>query len=141
MTDVHEQASGPTGAVGRLRHFGGFVLAGLSALATDLAVLNALLAVGLGPLAARLPAIGVAMLVSWLINRLITFAVTAPPSIREFARFAAVSWFAQAVNFAVYAGLLALVPGLSASLAVIVACFVSAVVAYAGFRFGVFRRT
>jgi putative flippase GtrA len=122
-----------------LRHYGGFVLAGASALAVDLAVLKALTAIGLDPLLGRLASIAVAMVVSWLINRRVTFAVTAAPSLKEFAAFAGVSWFAQAANYAVFAAILVARPETAPTVAVILACAVSMLFAYAGFRFGVFR--
>jgi len=123
----------------RARHWGGFVAAGVAALIVDLSILNGLLAMSVPALLARPISIAVAMVVSWWINRTITFAVTAPPSVSEFARFAGVSWVAQAINYAVFAALLLSFPAISASAAVIVASAVSMVAAYAGFRFGVFR--
>ncbi|MEO1694257.1 MAG: GtrA family protein, partial [Pseudomonadota bacterium] len=73
------------------RHLGGLAAAGLLALAVDLAVLVALQALGVHPLAGRVVSIALAMLVSWAINRTVSFAVEAPPTVNEFARFAAVS--------------------------------------------------
>lgn len=122
-----------------INHYGGFVLAGLSALGVDLAVLAALGWLGVPPLAGRFVSIACAMVVSWAINRRVTFAVAAPPTWREFAAFAGVSWFAQAVNYAVFAAILVLRPVTEPALAVIAACVVSMFIAYAGFRFGVFR--
>lgn len=122
-----------------LRHYGGFVVAGLSALTVDLAILNALAWAGVPPLAGRIVSIACAMVVSWSINRRVTFAITAPPTLGEFAAFAAVSWVAQVANYAVFAAILFARPGTSPTLAVIAACAVSMVIAYAGFRYGVFR--
>ena len=124
----------------QFRHFGGFVAAGVSALAVDIAVL-AILTEQLGwpPLLARVPAIGLAMVVSWWINRTVTFAVQSRPTLLEFGKFAAVSWISVAVNYAVFAALLMVFPKLLPSFAVVAACGVSMFVSYAGFRFGVFR--
>ncbi len=127
---------------GRFRHVGGFILGGVAALLVDLAILELLTrGAGISPFLARIPAIAVAMVVSWLINRTVTFAVTTPPTLAEFGKFAAVSWVAQAVNYASYATLLLLFPALPPAAAVILGCGPAVAVAYAGFRFGVFRAT
>lgn len=122
-----------------LRHYGGFVLAGVTALLVDIVILNGLTLVGVDPLIGRIASIAVAMVVSWSINRRVTFAVATPPTIREFTAFAGVSWVAQAANYAVFAALLIARPGTPPTVAVMIACLVSMLIAYAGFRFGVFR--
>lgn len=125
-----------------LRHYGGFVLGGVLALCTDAAVMEILRHVfGLDPYLARLPGIATAMVVSWLVNRTITFAATYPPTFREFAKFAAVSWVAQAVNYAVFATILLVRPQTWPVVALLAAVFVAMFVSYAGFRFGVFGAT
>lgn len=125
---------------GRARHYGGFVLAGLCALATDTAALALLTRViGLSPFIARPFGIALAMVVSWLINRSVTFATEEPASLTEFAKFAGVSVTSQLVNYAVFALLLVAYPLLMPELALLSACFVSMFVSYTGFRFGVFR--
>lgn len=124
---------------GYARHYGGFLLAGLCALATDTAALALLTRVaGLSPFIARPFGIALAMIVSWLINRTITFSAGTPPTIAEFSRFAGVSITSQLVNYAVFAALLIAMPGLMPELALLAACFVSMFVSYVGFRFGVF---
>jgi len=127
--------------IASLRHYGGFIAAGLSALTVDaflLWLLNERF--GLSPFVARLFSISAAMLVSWVINRRITFAVTAPATFSEFASFAAVSWVAQAVNYAVFALILLIQPGTWPVTAVVGASLVAMFISYAGFRFGVFRK-
>ena len=125
---------------GALRHYGGFVLGGMCALATDATVLLVLTrGAGLSPLLARPVGISLAMIVSWLINRTVTFSADTPPSLAEFARFAAVSWTAQAVNYAVFAFILLTWPGIEPVVALILASMIAMFVSYAGFRFGVFK--
>lgn len=124
----------------RLRHVGGFVLGGVLALLTDMAMLRLLTdAAGLGPLIARPVSIAVAMVVSWLVHRTVTFRVTQSPTLAEFGRFAAVSWIAQAVNYGVFSVILIVRPATVQELALVLASLVSMIVAYLGFRFGVFR--
>ncbi len=126
-------------AGGAVRHYGGFLLAGLSALATDTCMLMLLTRwFGVSPFIARPFGIALAMIVSWLINRTITFSTVTPPSLVEFSKFAGVSITSQLVNYAVFAGLLLAIPTLIPELALFFACFVSMFVSYAGFRFGVF---
>jgi putative flippase GtrA len=123
------------------RHWGGFLLAGTAAYLVDSAVLM-LLSHGLGlpVLVARLVAISVAMVVSWLINRRITFAAVEGASLHEFARFAAVSWTAAALNYVIFAGLIVFLPGLHPVLAIAIASLFAMALSYAGMRFRVFNR-
>jgi putative flippase GtrA len=124
--------------VGPWRHYGGFVLAGILALSTDAAILLVLTAAGLHALLARPLAIAVAMVVSWLVNRRVTFAMPGPPTLAEYARFAAVSWTSQAVNYAVFGAIVLARPATSVLLALVLACLVAMFVSYFGFRYGVF---
>lgn len=125
---------------GHVRHYGGFLVAGLSALATDTLILAVLTRIaGMNPFLARPIGIAVAMVVSWLINRTVTFQSVAPPSVAEFVRFAGVSITSQLVNYGVYVILLLSFPSLMPEVALLLACFVSMFVSYTGFRFAVFR--
>lgn len=129
-------------ANGLVRHYGGFILAGLSALAVDAGVLALLTRwFSLSPFVARPFGIACAMVVSWLINRTVTFRAESPPSLKEFSRFAGVSITSQIVNYTVFAALLLLFPALIPELALFLACFVSMFVSYTGFRFGVFGKS
>lgn len=124
-----------------IRRYGGFLLGGALAFITDAALLVALTRVlGLSPFAARPMSISVAMVVSWLVNRTITFAETMPPSLTEFGRFAAVAWSAQVINYSIFALLLLTVPGLDPVLALALACVVSMFFSFNGYRLGVFNR-
>lgn len=123
-----------------VRHYGGFVLAGGLAFLVDIGVLHALTDLAdLSPLLARPFSILCAMVVSWWINRTVTFRVGRKPSVVEFLQFAAVVWFAQAVNYAVFAVLILQWPEMIPALAVAAACLVSMCISYMGYRYGVFR--
>ena len=123
-----------------LRHYGGFVLAGIVALITDVVVLQTVTWLfALSVIVVRPLSIAVAMIVSWLINRTVTFAYRHPPSVAEFLRFAAVSWFAQFVNYVLFVAVLLLRPETHPIAAIIIASLVAMFVSYAGFRYGVFR--
>lgn len=122
------------------RHWGGFLVSGGAAFAVDAGVL-ALLTRGLGfnPYGARVVAIAAAMVVGWLLHRRLTFAVTMRPSVREFLHYAALQWASVATNYAIYAGLIALLPRLDPLIALFLASVVAMAVSYLGMRFGVFK--
>jgi putative flippase GtrA len=128
--------------VSSLRHAGGFVLAGVMAFITDAGLLRLITATtAIGPFAARPFTIFLAMLVSWGLNRTITFATKRPPSLKEFGRFALASLGGQVTNYLVFAAILTLAPATDQTLAIVAASAVSMFVAYAGFRFGVFTKS
>jgi putative flippase GtrA len=122
------------------RHWGGFLASGGTAAVVDAAITLALVHLaGFDPFTSRLIAILIAMVVAWLMHRRLTFAVAAAPSLREFLRFAAVAWSANALNYAIYAGILLAWPGSLPLVAIVIATGIAAVFSYIGFRFGVFR--
>ena len=123
-----------------VRHYGGFLLGGLTALSIDAGLLQLLTAgFGLSPFVARPFGIFCAMVASWAINRRVTFAVAARPSFAEFGKFAAASFAAQVTNYLVFAAILLAYPAVHPVLAILAASVVAMFVAYAGFRFGAFR--
>jgi putative flippase GtrA len=123
----------------RVRHYGGFALAGLLAFATDAAILEALMrGAAFSPYLARPIGISASMVVSWIVNRTVTFAMRTRPSPKEVLQFAAVSWTAQVVNYLVFVLILALVSGTPPFLALVVAAAVSMFLSYTGFRYAVF---
>jgi len=124
-----------------VRHYGGFVLAGGLAFSTDAAILEGLTRfAGLSPFLARPFGICTAMVVSWLVNRTVTFAMRTPPRLSEFLKFAAVAWSAQALNYCVFALILLAAPQSPPFIALVLACLVAMFFSYTGYRFGVFRK-
>lgn len=122
------------------RHWGGFLVSGGLAFATDAGMLALLTrGFGIGPFVARALAIACAMVVGWLGHRRLTFDVPARPSWREFAHYAALQWTSVASNYGLYALLLALWPRLEPLPAMFVSSLVAMAVSYLGMRFGVFR--
>ena len=129
-----------TETVSPARHWGGFLLAGVSALAVDAGLLQLLSKwFGVSPFVARPVGIACAMVVSWAINRRVTFAVASKPTWAEFIKFAAASFAGQVVNYLVFAAILLAYPAAPPTLAIVVASVVAMFVSYAGFRFGAFR--
>jgi putative flippase GtrA len=124
------------------RHWGGFLSSGVAAFAVDAAVLEfATRVLGLGPLVGRVIAISCAMVVAWLMHRRLTFAVAHAPSLREFAKFAAVAWMSSAINYGIYAAILLARPMTEPLIALIIASVIAMCTSYVGMRFGVFRRS
>ncbi len=86
-----------------LRHWGGFVFSGGVAFLIDAGITTGLVRFArLDPYSARFIAILIAMVAAWLMHRRITFDVAGPPSVKEFLRFAAVAWTANALNYGIY---------------------------------------
>jgi putative flippase GtrA len=96
--------------------------------------------IGVPVLFARLAAIALAMVASWLINRTITFPVAGPPALSEFTRFAAVAWMAAALNYAIFAGVLFIAPTFHPVAAIAIASLVAMTFSYLGMRFSVFNK-
>jgi putative flippase GtrA len=122
------------------RHWGGFLASGGTAAVVDAAITLALVHLaGFDPFTSRLIAILIAMVVAWLMHRRLTFAVAAAPSLKEFLRFAAVAWSANALNYLVFLGILLTWTATPTLAALAIATGVAAVFSYLGFRLGVFR--
>lgn len=123
------------------RHWGGFIFSGGSAFVVDAGINSGLIHLaGLSPLVSRIISIGCAMVFAWIMHRRLTFAVTAPPSLGEFLRFAGVAGTANALNYAIYAGILLAWPPAWPFVALVISTGIATAASYLGFRFGVFRR-
>jgi len=138
---VHARGHRLQAAIGLVRHGAGFVVAGLIAFSVDALVLLVLTkGAGINPYAARLVAIGFAMVAAWRAHRRLTFAVPTPARFREFAAYVPVAASAATVNYVVYASLLASINRITPLAAMVGATIVSMTVSYLGMRFGVFKR-
>ncbi len=123
-----------------LRHWGGFLISGLIALACDASLLQfGILVAGLNPLTARLVAISGAMVAGWLAHRRLTFSLNAPPTLGEFSRYSATAWIAAAINYVVFAAVLYVLPGTHPLTALVFASILATFFAYMGMRYRVFR--
>ena len=132
----------PAGIGKALRHYGAFVLAGTLAFMTDALVLLALIQLaGIGPLLARPFAIAAAMVVSYTLNRTITFRLPGPPSRSEFARFVGWASAAAALNYAVFAAALLIDPRMPPLAALVISSLASLLFAYCYMRFAVFTKS
>jgi putative flippase GtrA len=87
-----------------------FGVAGLAGFAADACVLTLLTRAGLDVRLARLLSFSGALVVTWLINRSLTFGDRAgPPTLAEFLRYAAASSLAALINLAVFMGLVSFI--------------------------------
>lgn len=125
-----------------LRHWGGFLISGMIAFAVDWGVLElAIRGAGLPPLIARLLSIGCAMVAAWVSHRSLTFAVSEPASLGEFARYVAAASTTAILNYAVFAAVLFIFPQASRFTALFAASIVATIFSYLSMRYGVFRRS
>ena len=123
-----------------LQHGLAFLLSGSLAFVIDASVLKGLTVfVGMHPIAARVIAISLAMVVGWLAHRRFTFRLTTPPSVAEFLRYVAVGWTVAALNYAIFVAIILVWPALEPLIAVFISSLVAMVFAYFGMRFAAFR--
>ncbi len=117
-----------------------FLVVGAFGFCVDASVLIALTAVlGLPPLPARLVSILVAVSATWLLHRGFTFRSRDPGRLGEWTRFASVNALGAVLNFTLYAGALAILPGLPPFLALVAASAVALGVNYLGSALFAFR--
>jgi putative flippase GtrA len=124
-----------------LRHWLGFGASGGIAFITDVTTLKLLvLATAMPVNGARFLSISVAMVAGWLTHRRFTFNIQAPPSLKEFTRYAGVAWVAAAINYAVFIAILWVRPTVEPIIAAALSAGVAMVAAYFGMRFAAFRK-
>jgi putative flippase GtrA len=116
-----------------------FLTVGTLGLITDLAVFTVVFAHGLPPLLARLVSLIVATLVTWRLNRALTFDSSGHRPSREVVRYATVAGCAQVVSYLMFAVLVVTVFAATPQLAVLVGAAVGALVSYNGQALFTFR--
>ena len=108
-------------------------------LLTDLAVFTAIIVHSPHPLLARLVSLAVATLITWRLNRALTFDHSGRQPADEAMRYAIVAASAQTVSYAVFAALVITVLATTPQLAVIVGAACGALVSYSGQKLFAFR--
>lgn len=130
-----------TTRIAGLKHAAGFLVSGIAAFVTDTGVTKLIGWLTAWPWAAcRIVGIAAAMVVSWACHRRLTFAMTAPPSLSEFARYVALAWTTAALNYAVFLVVLWFNPSIDTTIAIAISSLVAMVYSYLGMRIGVFNR-
>lgn len=94
----------------------------------------------LGPFLARLVSVVVAMAVTWLCNRTLTFGPSGRSLLDEGARYGGVGVASSIVNYLLYSGFLLAIPWLPPLAALVLATAVSMVISYLGYSRLVFDR-
>jgi putative flippase GtrA len=111
-----------------------FALVGCLGLLTDLAAFTAVAGFGHHPLAARLVSLGAATLVTWRLNRMLTFARSNRAQSDEAMRYLAVTAVAQGTSYLVFATLVLTALAAWPQAALIGGAAVGALVSYNGHR-------
>lgn len=119
------------------KQFVRFVLVGCVGFCIDAGLTYALSSFGLSPLLARIPAIALAILATWLLNRLLTFEVEQPRSARELMRYFSVAILSAVLNYGVYTALV--LAGVLPLLAVAIATLLLMCFSFFGYKLFAFR--
>jgi putative flippase GtrA len=109
-----------------------FLSVGAVGLITDLAVFTIALAHGLHPLLARLVSLAIATVVTWRLNRALTFDRSGHHPSHEAMRYAVVTGCAQGISYVTFAALVVTVFAPTPQLAVIVGAAIGALFSYKG---------
>ena len=117
-----------------------FLAVGAIGLATDLAVFTILMGYAARPLMMRLISLGLATLVTWRLNRALTFDDSGRRQHDEAMRYAAVTAASQGTSYAVFAALVLTVFAWMPQAALVVGAGFGAIVGYNGHRLFAFAK-
>jgi putative flippase GtrA len=124
-----------------LTRFLRFLVIGMIGFLADAGMLGALLvATPLGVHAARLVSIAFALLVTWQLNRLVTFGPSSRPVAVEGVRYGGVGIASSAVNYLAFSALLLALPGTPVLVALVFASIVALGFSFLGYSRLVFDR-
>lgn len=119
------------------REFIRFAIVGVVGFAVDGGGTWLLTRADLSPFVARVPALVTAMVVTWALNRTLTFRTVEPKSWPELVRYIAVALTSALLNFLLYSGLVLL--GIEPLIAVTAATLTLMIFSFFGYRRLVFR--
>jgi putative flippase GtrA len=108
-------------------------------LITDLAIFTVIIAHSPHPLLARLVSLAAATLVTWRLNRALTFDRSGRHPANEALRYAMVAFSAQTVSYTVFALLIVTILAALPQLAVLIGAAAAALVSYGGQALFAFR--
>ena len=118
-----------------------FLSVGVLGLLTDLGTFTLIVSYGVHPLLARIGSLLVATLVTWRLNRALTFDQTMRRQGEEAMRYGIVTLIAQGTSYAVFSLLVLSIASPLPQAAVIVGAAVGALVGYSGHRLFAFAPT
>ena len=122
-----------------LTQFGRFAIVGGLGFVVDSCFTLALIHRGIDPYTARVFAIALAMMVTWRLNRALTFDTRGNDQAAEGIRYFTVAIIAAILNYAIYAGLLLTIPVLPPLLAIVIAIGSVTMLSFVGYRHLVFK--
>src|SRR5215467_15857623 len=111
-----------------------FIAVGGIGLVTDLCVFTLIVVYFPAPLAVRLVSLAAATVVTWRLNRALTFARSHRAQHEEAVRYAIVTGVAQGTSYAIFAALVRTVLGALPQVALVCGAAAGAVVSYNGHR-------
>jgi putative flippase GtrA len=114
--------------------FAKFGCVGFAGLFCDVAVFTALESAGCPALSARFASLLFATLVTWRLNRALTFKASALPSHEEAVRYLAVTALAQGLSYMIFASLVIFAPAINTQLAVLIGAATAALFSFEGHR-------
>jgi putative flippase GtrA len=120
--------------------FAKFAIVGALGFGVDYSCLRLFMWAGLGALIGRALSIPIANVFTWLLNRSWSFGRSQLPWYRELFNYALVAGLAALVNYCSFAAIVSLVPDISPLIATAVATAISMLFSFAGFGNFVFRR-
>ncbi len=133
-----QQTDSVRGLVGNLPRPVRFLIVGSLGLVTDLSVFTAIPMHASQPIAARVVSLSIATLVTWRLNRALTFDPSGRLQRGEAARYAAVTLTAQSVSFAVFSILVLTILATYPQAALLAGAGASALFSYIGHLFFAF---
>ncbi|MCR9268729.1 MAG: GtrA family protein [Hyphomonadaceae bacterium] len=122
-----------------LSQFGRFALVGTLGFVVDSGFTLTLIHRGIDPFTARAFAIALAMMVTWRLNRALTFGASGTSEAEEGFRYFTVAVIAAILNYAIYVGLLLAIPTLSPLIALVLAIGAVTLLSFLGYRRLVFK--
>ena len=123
-----------------LSQFGRFAIVGGLGFIVDSCFTLALIHRGTDPYTARVFAIALAMMVTWRLNRALTFEARGSDQAAEGIRYFTVAIIAAVLNYIIYSGLLLSIPAMPPLLAIVVAIGSVTMLSFVGYRHLVFKR-
>ena len=111
-----------------------FIGIGSIGLATDLSAFTLIAALGPHALVARLGSVAIATMVTWRLNRALTFDPSGRRQREEAMRYAFVTAIAQGTSYAIFAALILTVLSTRPQIAIMVGAAIGAVLSYNGHR-------
>jgi putative flippase GtrA len=131
--------------LGKVVHFAGkymaslpaivrFGLVGGTGLASDIAMFTLICHFGVNPFIARIFSLGFATLVTWILNRQITFDRQPRTIGHEGARYALVTIGAQGISYLAFAGLITMFPQVLPQVSMVIGAVVGALFSFQGHK-------